>query len=192
MVAAEVDSERLSDAELLGFCFLLVLAGNDTTASLIGSGLVLLAQHPEQRDLLVRGDAGWGGAIEEMLRIESPTQVLARTATCPVELHGVTIPEGARVALVWGAANHDDREFEDPERFDVLREPRRHLALGQGIHYCLGANLARLEARVVMEEWHARFPRYELDGPGRSVSLWARAFSSVPLRLPISGQREPC
>jgi cytochrome P450 len=115
--------------------------------------------------------------------LESPTQVLPRTATRDVELHGVTIPAGSRVMLVWGAANRDEREFPDPDRLDLTRTGSRHLAFGHGAHYCLGANLARLEARVAFEEWFARFPDYTLDGePRRITSIWARGYSRVPVR----------
>ncbi len=184
LLAAEVEGERLSDEELLGFCLLLILAGNDTTSSLIGSGIVLLAGDPEQR-ALVRGDPTlWPNAVEELNRLESPAQVLSRTATRDVTVRGVDIPAGSRVMLVWGAANHDEREFPDPERFDVTRRFARHLAFSHGIHFCLGANLARLEARVALEEWHARFPDYELAGaPVRARSIWARAFSRIPVRF---------
>ncbi|NCY15216.1 MAG: cytochrome P450 [Actinobacteria bacterium] len=184
LIAAELDGERLSEEQLLGFCMLLILAGNDTTSSLIGNGLVLLARHPEQRAQLVADESLWPAAIEEMLRFESPVQALARRTTRPVELHGVEVPAESRVMLVWGAANHDDREFDDPERFDIHRRVTRHLALGHGVHHCLGANLARLEARVAFEQWHRRFPDYELDEePTRITSIWARAHSRVPLRL---------
>jgi cytochrome P450 len=187
LLDAEVDGERLADEELLGFCLLLILAGNDTTSSLIGGGTVLLAGHPDQRELLVREPARWPAAIEEVLRIESTTQVLPRTATVDVELHGVTIPAGSRVLLVWGAANLDEREFPEPERFDVTRGAVRHLALGHGAHHCLGAALARLEARVAFEEWHARFPTYELAGPPeRAVSSWARAYRRIPVSVTVS------
>ena len=184
LIGAEIDGERLTDEEVLGFCLLLVLAGNDTTSSLIGSGIVMLARDPEQRALLVNDPSLWPAAIEELNRIESPTQVLPRTAMKDAVFHGVTIPAGSRVMLVWGSANHDDREFPDPERLDVTRNVTRHLAFGHGAHYCLGANLARLEARVAFEEWHARFPHYELTAePKRAVSIWARAYSCVPVRI---------
>jgi len=184
LLAAEVDGQRLSEEELLGFCFLLVLAGNDTTSSLIGNGIVLLAHNPEQRAMLGRDPALWPGAIEEMNRIESPTQVLPRTARRDTNFHGTRIPAGSRVMLIWGAANHDEREFSEPERFDVTRTITRHLAFGHGIHFCLGANLARREARVALEAWHARFPDYDLDGqPRRIISIWARAFSRIPVRV---------
>jgi len=184
LIDAEVDGQRLTDEELLGFCLLLILAGNDTTSSLIGSGMVLLAEHPDQRERLVADPSLWPNAIEEMNRIESPTQVLPRTTTTEVTLHGVTIPTGSRVMLIWGSANRDEREFAGPERFDVARKVNRHLAFGHGVHYCLGANLARLEARVAFEEWHARFPRYSLAAePERIVSTWARAYRRVPISI---------
>src|SRR5438309_10084391 len=138
LLAAEVDGQRLTEEELLGFCFLLVLAGNDTTSSLIGNGIVLLAEDPEQRAALVRDPSLWPGAVEEMNRVEAPTQVLPRTTTRDVEFHGTTIPQGSRVMLIWGSANHDDREYRDPERFDITRPVTKHLAFGHGIHYCLG------------------------------------------------------
>jgi cytochrome P450 len=184
LIDAEVDGQHLTDEELLGFCLLLILAGNDTTSSLIGSGTVLLAQHPDQRERLVADPSLWPNAIEEMNRLESPAQVLPRTTTRDVTLHGVTMPEGSRVMLIWGSANHDEREFPDPEQLDVTRRITRHLAFGHGIHYCLGSNLARLEARVAMEEWHKRFPRYSLAGePERIVSIWARAYRRVPIAV---------
>jgi cytochrome P450 len=184
LLAAEVDGQQLTEEELLGFCFLLVLAGNDTTASLIGSGTVLLANDPEQRAMLVHDPSLWPNAVEEINRLESPAQVLPRTTTRDVELHGTVIPSGSRVMLVWGSANHDEREFPDPERFDIRRTITKHLAFGHGTHFCLGSNLARLEARVAFEELHARLPDYELAGtPRRITSIWARAFGEIPLRF---------
>jgi cytochrome P450 family 130 len=184
LIGAEVDGQTLTDDELLGFCLLLILAGNDTTSSLIGTGLVLLTENPEQRELLRREPSRWNQAIEEINRVESPTQVLPRTTTEDVTLHDVMIPAGSRVMLIWGSANHDDREFPEPERFDVTRGITRHLAFGHGAHYCLGANLARLEARVAFEEWHARFPTYHLaTPPSRIVSIWARAYREIPLEI---------
>ena len=184
LIDAEAEGQKLSDEELLGFCLLLILAGNDTTSSLIGSGIVLLAQDDAQRARLVADPSLWPNAIEELNRMESPAQVLPRTTTRAVELHGTTIPADSRVMLIWGAANHDDREFTDPERLDVTRKFSRHLAFGHGIHYCLGANLARLEARAAFEEWHRNFPDYRLRAkPQRIVSIWARAFSRIPVAV---------
>ncbi|HZP30269.1 MAG TPA: cytochrome P450, partial [Acidimicrobiia bacterium] len=169
------------------FSFLLLIAGNDTTTSLIGNGAELLARHPDQRAALVAHPSLVPNAIEEMLRIEAPTQALPRTAMREVELHGVTIPAGSRVMLLWGAANLDDREFDDPERFDVHRRIQRHLSFGHGAHHCLGAALARLEGRVAFEELLGRVPDYEVVGtPVRYASNWARAFESLPIRFPPS------
>jgi hypothetical protein len=184
LLDADIDGQRLTDDELLGFCLLLILAGNDTTSSLIGSGIALLARQPDQRAQLLDDPSLWPHAVEELNRVESPVQALSRTAIIDVTLHDVTIPAGSRVMLLWGSANHDEREFPDPERFDVHRRFSRYLAFSHGIHFCLGANLARIEARVALEEWHARFPRYELDGePVRARSIWARAHSRIPISV---------
>ena len=184
LLDAEIDGEKLGDPEILGFCYQLIVAGNDTTTSLIGNGVALLAEHPEQRALLAREPARIPAAVEEMLRFESPAQALPRSAARDVELHGQRIPKGARVLLVWASANRDEREFEDPDRFDVRRNPKRHLALGHGIHFCLGASLARLEARVAFEELLAPIPDYTLDEAPRWVpSRWARAHPTLPLHF---------
>lgn len=184
LLAAEVDGQHLTEPELLGFCFLLVLGGNDTTRNLLGNGAELLARHVDQRAELVRDPSLIPNAIEEMLRIASPTQALPRTTTRDVEMHGTTIPQGARVMLVFGAGNLDDRVFEQPERFDIRRTINRHLAFGHGAHFCMGASLARLEARVGFEELLRRHPRYELAAePVRLGSIWARTFESIPVVL---------
>ena len=184
LLAAESDGEKLTEEDLLGFCFLLLIAGNDTTTSLIGSGAELLARHPDQRAQLVGEPPLLAAAVEEMLRVESPTQALPRTAVRDVTLHGTTIPEGSRVMLLFGAANLDEREFPDPERFDIHRAAVRHLGFGHGIHFCLGAMLARLESRVVFEELLARIPDYKLsEQPERITSNWARAWKALPLEF---------
>jgi hypothetical protein len=184
LLAARVDGDSLTDDDLLGFCFLLLVAGNDTTTSLIGNGVELLARHPDQRAELAADHSLIPAAIEEMLRVESPTQALSRTAMREVELHGSTIPAGSRVMLLWGSANLDDREFPDPDAFDIHRHALRHLGFGHGIHVCLGAALARLESRVAFEELLTRSPGYELSGePERYVSNWARAWRLLPLQF---------
>ena len=185
LLAAEADGRRLNDQELLGFSFLLLIAGNDTTTSLIGNGAELLARHPDQRSELVADPSLIPNAVEEMLRIESPTQALPRTATRDIEFGGTTIPQGSRVMLAWGAANLDEREFPDPDCFDIHRKISRHLGFGHGAHFCLGASLARLEARLAFEELLAQVPEYELAAePVCFTSNWARAFQSLPLRFP--------
>jgi hypothetical protein len=176
LLEAEIDGHRLSEPELLGFCFVLIVAGNDTTTNLIGNGAVLLAEHPDQRKRLVDAPARIPAAVEEMLRFESPAQALPRIARRDVALHGQTIPSGAQVLLLWGSANRDERVFPDADRFDVGRDARRHLGFGQGIHFCLGAHLARMEARIAFEELLARIPDYRLTEPPRwRPSIWARA-----------------
>jgi cytochrome P450 len=184
LLAAQVDGDGLSDDDLLGFCFLLLVAGYDTTTSLIGNGVELLARHQDQRAALAGDLSLVPAAIEEMLRIESPTQALSRTARRDVELHGTTIAAGSRVMLLWGSANLDDREFADPEVFDIFRHAPRHLGFGHGIHVCLGAALARLETRVAFEELLTTMPEYEVTGsPERYVSNWARAWRFLPLQF---------
>jgi hypothetical protein len=184
LIDAELDGQKLSQEELLGFCFLLVVGGNDTTTNLIANGAVLLARHPDQRAELIRDPALIPAAVEEMLRYDSPTQALPRRATRDIELHGRVIRKGEEVSLVWGAANHDERQFEDPERFDIHRGDNRHLALGHGIHFCMGSHLARLEGRVAFEELLTRLPEYELDrAPTWQASAWARAHATVPIRF---------
>jgi hypothetical protein len=182
LIDAELDGQKLSQEELLGFCFLLVVGGNDTTTNLIANGTVLLAKHPDQRAELIRDAALIPAAVEEMLRYDSPTQALPRRATRDVELHGCKIREGEEVSLIWGSANHDDRRFDDPERFDIHRDDNRHLALGHGVHFCMGSHLARLEGRVAFEELLARVPDYVLEAePAWQASAWARAYASVPI-----------
>jgi hypothetical protein len=184
LVEAEIDGQRLSEEDLLGFCFTLIVAGNDTTTNLIANGAVLLAEHPEQRAQLVRQPSAIANAVDEMVRCEAPAQALPRRVKREVSLHGGTIPEGALVRLVWGAANRDEREFANADAFDVTRPAPRHLGFGVGTHFCLGARLARLEARVAFEELLARLPDYELTGdPGWKTSIWARSHHRVPVRF---------
>jgi cytochrome P450 len=182
-LAAQAGAAALSREQRVGICSNLVLAGTDTVANLIGNGVVLLHRHPEQRELLARDPARLPGAIEEMLRFESPAQSLGRRTSRAVRLHGVEIVAGAEVRLMWGAANRDPREFERAEVFDVQRPLRRHLAFGHGIHFCVGAALARLEARVAFEEILARWPRYRVVESAlvRLPSFWVRGYERVPV-----------
>jgi cytochrome P450 len=165
LLAAEVAGQHLTDGEIIGFVQLLWLAGSETTSNLVGNGLLALAAHPDARRALVEAPARIPAAIEEMLRWDAPTQGLARTTSEAVERHGVTIPAGERVYLLWGAANRDEREFAQPDRFDIDRRIERHVAFGHGIHFCLGAALARLEAKVVFEELFVTFPDHEVVEP---------------------------
>ena len=189
LIDAELDGQRLSQEELLGFCFLLVVGGNDTTTNLIANGAVLLAQHPDQRAELARNPALIPQAVEETLRFDAPTQALPRIATRDVQLYDCTIRKGEEVSLVWGSANHDERQFPDPDRFDIHRRDIRHLAFGTGVHFCMGSHLARLEGRVAFEELLARMPEYELESePAWQASAWARAYAAVPIRFEAHGE----
>lgn len=185
LLAAEIDGDRLSDREIIGFLFLMIVAGNETTTKLLGNALYWLWRNPAQRDLL-RGDptlvARW---VEETLRYDNSTQALARILTRDVELHGEKLREGERVVLLIGAANRDERAFPEPERFDLLRDTRASLAFGQGTHFCLGASLARLEGVVALEELWRRIPDFEVepDGLVRVHSVNVRGFAALPLRF---------
>jgi cytochrome P450 len=186
LIEADVDGEHLSDEELLGFCLLLLVAGNETTTNLISSAAVALAASPDQSAALVEDPETVPKAIEEFLRFDSPIQGLARTLTRDVEVHGETMTAGDKVMLLFGAANRDHREFgPSAETLDVRRDISRHLAFGHGIHYCLGASLARLEATVACQELLARLPQLELaDEPVRRRSGPIRGLLQVELRVP--------
>jgi cytochrome P450 len=171
-------------SELVGLCTLLSVAGSETTFSLIGNAVWLLALHPAQRRRLVDDPSLIPAAVEEVLRVESPVQYLGRRTTRDVEFHRSTIPAGKRVALIFGAANRDERRWDDPDTFDVTRPARRNLAFGEGIHHCLGAPLARLEARVVLEELVRSMPEFRLDGPAeRTKTYTTRGFESLSVVL---------
>jgi len=190
LLDAEVDGRRLSREELLGMCYLLVAGGSDPSTNLIASGATLLAKHPDQRSVLAREPQRIPDAVEEMLRFEGPAQANNRRVTRDVEFHGTTIPAGAQLKLVIGAANRDERQFEAPDRFDGLHKARRNLGFGEGVHFCLGASLVRLEARVAFEELLASIPDYELRSePGWTPSLWARAHEEVLIRFDPVGPR---
>ncbi len=158
-------THRLDDAEIAGFATLLAAAGSETVTKLVGNGVVLFARHPDEwRKLLDDPDKG-AGAVEEVLRYWAPSQYQGRFTHRAAEFHGVTIPEGVPVFLVTGAANRDEREYDDPDRFDIDREQGLGVGLGHGIHSCLGAALARLESRVAFDE--LRDPLAELRGRRR-------------------------
>jgi cytochrome P450 len=171
----------LTDEEVLGFCFLLVGGGNDTTTNLIANGWHLLLQNMSAMEEVAADRELLPGAIEEMLRLRPPAESHARTTTRDVELHGVTIPRGARVQLVWGAANLDEREFVHPDIFDI-RRTLRHLSFGYAAHFCLGASLARLESRLAFDALLDRCRHLQLVAePVRVPSPWAFAFDGLML-----------
>ena len=183
---AEPDGTKrqLSDDEVAAFTTLLAAAGAETTAKLIGNMIVYLFQHPDQRGHVFEDAAArLPNAIEEVLRYDAPSQFQGRVAMRDVTVHGVTIPEGARVALVTGAACRDPREFRDPDRLDVTRKADREVYFGYGQHVCIGKSLARLETKVALEELQARFPDWQVDESGltRTYQAHVRGFQNVPL-----------
>jgi cytochrome P450 len=161
----DVDGERrrLTRDEVLGFVNLLAAAGNETTTRLIGWTGKVLADHPDQLHQLADDRSLVPQAIEEILRFEAPSPVQARAVTRDVEHHGTVVPEGSVILLLNGSANRDDRRFPDGDRFDVHRRIDHHLSFGYGLHFCLGAALARLEGRVALDEVLQRFPSWEVD-----------------------------
>jgi cytochrome P450 len=186
LLAAEIDGQRLTLPELLGFGSLLLVAGNETTTNLIGNALLLFAEHPEVWERLRANPALLPQAIEEVLRYRSPVQSMYRVARHATELEGEVVPAGAFVVAWIGSANHDERQFPDPERFDIDRQPNRHLAFGQGIHFCLGAPLARLEAKIALGAMLNRFGAISRanDAPlERLPSTIVYGLRSLPLRL---------
>lgn len=174
----------MSDVDFGVFFVQLVTAGNDTTQTMLSSGLLALLRHPDQLADLRADPALIPGAIEEILRWANPLHYFRRTATADTELHGVPINNGDKVAMYYTSANRDDLVFDDPDRFDIRRSPNRHLSFGTAEHFCLGAHLARLEGRVFLEELLATFGTIELTGePVRVRSNLNNALKRLPVRL---------
>ena len=183
LMQAEVDGDRLSEMEFDSFFLLLAVAGNETTRNLISGGMRALIEHPEERAQLVADPALIPTGIEELLRWVSPLIHFRRTATRDVQLHGTTIKENDKVVIFYPSANRDERKFVSPETFDVTRTPNEHLAFGIGEHFCLGANLARLEIRLIFEELLRRLPDLEFAGPVRRLrSNFINGIKAMPVR----------
>lgn len=184
LVTADVDGEKLTEHEFNSFFLLLALAGNETTRTATTHGMHLLIHHPEQRRRLVEDRSLVPKAIEEVLRYEPPVIYFRRTATRDTTLRGVEIRAGQKVTMWYPSANRDEEVFADPDRFDILRDPNPHLSFGIGEHFCLGANLARLELTVCFEELLARMPHLELGGePKRLRSNFINAIKEMPVRV---------
>jgi cytochrome P450 len=188
LLQAEVDGDRLSEEEIIGFLFLMVVAGNETTTKLLGNAWWWAWRNPDQRTRAMADRASAPAWVEETLRYDASTQLLARTTTRDVELHGEVIPAGGRVVLLVGSANRDPRAFEEPDRYDLDRsatELQAMASFGFGRHFCLGASLARLEARVALEEVIDRVADYEIDPDGarRVHSVNVRGFAALPATL---------
>jgi pimeloyl-[acyl-carrier protein] synthase len=183
LIAAEEQGDKLSEEELLATCVLLFIAGHDTTVNLIGNGLLALLRHPDQLGLLKDDPTLMGRAVEELLRYDGPVQRTARLAKTDVDLAGKTIPKDALVVASIGAANRDPAHFADPDRLDVTRRVNDHLAFGFGIHFCLGAPLARLEAQIALGSVLRRLPRLALatTAPEWRESSTIRGLKALPV-----------
>lgn len=189
LAAAEVDGERLSDSDLINFSFLLLVAGNETTRNLIALGTLALLDNPDQFTLLRANPDLMPSAIEEMLRFTSPVTHMARVATEDVEIRGQKIKAGEIIVMLYGAANRDEEIFgPTAEQFDITRNPNPHIAFGAGEHACLGAQLARLEARVMFEVLLGTYPTIELTGDvTRLRATMVPGVKKMPVRLGASG-----
>jgi cytochrome P450 len=185
LLTAELKGEKLSDNEVLDICFLMLLAGLDTVTATLGCNVAYLAANPAQRQSLVENKELLDGAVEELLRWETPVTGVPRVLKRDVTLHGVEMKEGELVTLLLGAANTDDGEFGDAEDVNFARERNRHLAFGAGAHRCLGSHLARMELRVGLEEWHRRIPDYAIKpGETPTYSSGIREVQYLPLVWP--------
>ena len=183
LLAAEEQDDRLSEDEIVATSILLLFAGHETTTNLIGNGMLAMLRHPSEMARLRAQPGLAGSAVEEMLRYDGPSGAMTRVALEPVDVDGVKIAAGDRLFLMINAANRDPRQFDDADRFDVARDPNRHVAFGAGIHFCVGAPLARLEAQIAIPALLAALPELELrtDAPAWLDSLVFRGVRSLPV-----------
>ena len=183
LVEAEEAGDKLTEVELIANCVMLMFAGNETTTNLIGNGTLALLQNPEQKQMLQEDGGLIGPAVEEFLRFDSPVQKTRRTATADIELAGRTIKSGDLVSLCYGSANRDPEQFEEPNRLDITRADNRHLSFAQGIHYCLGAALARMEGQIAIGTLLNRMPdiKLETEELERNPSLVLWGLKALPV-----------
>jgi cytochrome P450 len=184
LVAADVDGDRLSDAEIIGFVFLMIVAGNETTTKLLGNCVYWGWRNPEQLARVLADDSLVPGWVNETLRYDTSSQLVARYLLQDVALHGQVAPAGAQLVLLLGSANRDPAVFADPDRYDIDRDTSQLISFGGGRHYCLGANLARMEANVALTELVARVREIEVDEPAgvqRVHSSNVRGFAHLPV-----------
>ena len=176
------ETTRLTDREVVGFCALIGSAGTETLTKLLANAVVLFSRNPSEWKKVLADRSTIPGAVEETLRYWAPSQYQGRVLADDVTHHGETMPKGARVLLLTGSSNRDEREYDDPDRFDISREPHLAVGFGHGLHFCLGAALARMEGRVGLEEFAEAFPRYEIDETNvRRVHMSnVHGFASVP------------
>jgi len=190
LVQAEMEDEdgttrRLNDEECNGFVNLLVSAGTETVARLLGWAAVTLDAHPDQRAELAADAELLANAVEELLRYEAPSPVQGRWTMRETEFHGTVIPEGSKVLLLTGSAGRDERRYPHAERFDIHRSFDHHVSFGYGIHFCIGAALARMEGRIALEEVLARFPEWQVDhdNANRLHTSTVRGWVNVPVNV---------
>jgi len=183
LMAAEVAGQRLSRLQLLDITYLLIIAGLDTVVSSLSCILAWLAQHPDERRWINEDPERWVGAIEELMRFESPVMYGSRTALEDVEIAGLAFPKGTTFHVSWSAANLDAGAFDDPLTVKLDRNPNRHAGFATGRHRCLGSHLARMELRVALEEFHRRIPDYRIDPNDelRYTALGVRGASHLPI-----------
>ena len=185
LVAAHDDAEAMNAEELLAFVLLLLLAGNETTTNLIGNGMLALGQNPAQLNLLRQSPELMPRAVEEILRFDGPVQSTVRFTTEDLNLGGTALPAGQACFIILAAANRDPAQFKDPEKFDIARNPNDHVAFGEGIHFCIGAPLARMEGAIAIGAMLERFPRLRLQDPAAPVtykgSYFLRGLASLTM-----------
>ncbi|WP_330254081.1 cytochrome P450 [Nocardia sp. NBC_00565] len=189
LLDAEIDGDRLSDEEIIGFMFLMVVAGNETTTKLLGNALYWAARNPDEYAKVVADPSLVPDWVEETLRYDTSSQLVARSAATDFEMYGSTIPMGAKVLLLIGSANRDSEVFDDADSFRIDRADKGNLAsFGAGVHFCLGAHLARLETTIALREFVSRVPHYELIEAGieRVHSTNVRGFAKLPIRVEVS------
>jgi cytochrome P450 len=186
LIAAEVDGARLAATEILGFLQLLIVAGQETTTNLINNAVLCLIENPDQKERLKKQLDLLPLAIEEVLRYRSPLQWIMRTTRADTDLCGTTIPAGKLVLPMIGSANRDPEQFREADRFDIIRDPNPHIAFGHGIHFCLGAQLSRMEARIGLSDILGQMKGMELAGDGRwkpREALHVLGPASLPIRF---------
>lgn len=193
LLESEIDGDKLDEGDLLAFCFLLIVAGNETTRNAISGGLIALCENPGEKEKLVKAssvdereaaDALWDTAVDEIIRWTSPLHHMARTVTEDVEIRGKQIKAGQRILMWYPSANRDEDIFPEPYRFNVERDPNEHIAFGIGEHFCLGAGFARKEVKVMFQELFRRFPDIEMDGPEERLrSNFINGVKHLPVRF---------
>jgi cytochrome P450 len=187
LLAAEIDGDRLTDEEIVGFLFLMIVAGNETTTKLLANAIYWGWHNPAELAKPMADPAYIGRWIEETLRYDSTSQLIARTVTKAFTAHGQTVPAGDRLVLLIGSANRDPAVFPEPDRYDLDRDTSALISFGAGRHYCLGANLARLEAAVALSEFIQQVSRFEIDegGAERVHSANVRGFTRLPVKVEV-------